>query len=1478
MKRIKSKTKQLILLPYSTTKKCGKIKGAGRLCLLLFFFFNVSPQQFALAQSSSKQLLLKPFQNKVFIKEQGQFKKTAEQTKTPFKESILYGVENAEFNAYFTTHGIIFQFPERKIIEKKDRKKKGEEFEEKTVETTWHTVNMVWLNTDSAVSLIAEQKASEYYNYGGFKDKATYNFVPAYKKLTYKNLYPGVDAVFELSEQGGIKYKFIVQPNVVIPAISFQWQGVKKISVDSTGSIHIKAKFSPFSINTAWHITDHAPTAFTGSSHKEVPVKYDIKNNTVKLTFLDREVFSSEGIIIDPWITNTNYPATNRAYDIQEDSLGNVFVIGNNTDFHVEKYSAAGVLKWVYVTNSVFLGDIAVDNPGNTYIIGGYPSGKRQKLDTAGVQVWEFSGLAEEWRLAFNYSKTILTEGGYFNGSPGDNLGKIDINTGAISNEIPYGAETRAIATDCNGDIYSLHVTFGTVPAAISNVLRKTNANFTRGDSVPSGFLLSEAETTAGYAPNPTYGGAVYQGTNAIVVSGYYVFIYDGAKLQRFKKSPLAFVNSVIVPNGTAVMCSGVATDLCGNIYAGTLNGIVKYDSSLTYIQTISTPGAVYDIILAAGGNLLACGDGFLGSFNTNCVPISPLNVIEASTNASCNGGSANISVSGGVPQYDYLWQPGGQTTASINNLAAGIYTYTVIDQFCHSYHDTVAVRQTATLSATPGLSNVISPGVISNESCPNSLDGSAVVNVSGGKTPYFYSWNTNPVQSTPIATGLAAGAYRVIVVDADSCTDTLSVVISRTSSTTANFGNTNVCKGNTTVFTDSSSTTLGTIISWKWNFGDGTTDSIQSPSHLYVNAGNYIVTLITNNNIGCSDTIQKAVEVYYSPIVSFTQNNVCFGDTMYFNNTSSVDISTSIATYLWVFGDASPTSNLQTPVHYYSSSGVYSITLVTTTVDGCSNVYSHSVNSFDAPSTSFSLNNACISDSVLFSNTSTIPSMGSIASWSWNYGDGSPLNTTVWNPNHLYATPGNYVVTLITGSSNMGCADTLRDTIKVSPKPVANFGFIDVCLKQPLNFSDSSSVLGGGNDSITNRLWMFGDGTAVSNVYNPSHVYPSFGTDTVSLIVTTNNGCKDTAVKNVFVHPLPTVGFTTSNVCDGTIVQLSALGSTPTADTIQSWIWNYGAGSNLINNQNSSHLYSASGSYTIKLILVSSFGCTDSISKQIIVNPNPQVRFTVSDTVGCEPLCVNFHNQSLLTTGSFAIRWNFGDSAYSVNSGDSIHCYANDSVTQPNFFNVSLTVTSDSGCVKTLSKNNSITVYPKPSAGFLVQPPITSIINPVISFTNLSVGANSWNWNFGDSLALLTSASDTSSLFNPPAHTYPNAGSYAVTLITSTHYGCVATTTETIVIEPEFVFYIPNAFTPNDDGINDTFAGVGIFVSKYEMSLFDRWGNLIFFTDNIKKPWDGKANYGTEIAQGDVYVYSIKIIDTMGHSHSYKGRVTLVR
>ncbi len=491
----------------------------------------------------------------------------------------------------------------------------------------------------------------------------------------------------------------------------------------------------------------------------------------------------------------------------------------------------------------------------------------------------------------------------------------------------------------------------------------------------------------------------------------------------------------------------------------------------------------------------------------------------------------------------------------------------------------------------------------------------------------------------------------------------------------------------------------------------------------------------------------------------------------------------------------------------------------------------------------------------------------GGILPYAYQWAPTSGLNNAT-NANPIACLTANSSYTL-TVTDSSGCFKTDTVDITMFPVPIAKFSFANVCVHEPMDFHDSSTVSGG---AITNWSWNFGDASPLGTTPNPSHIYLTPGTFSVTLIITSNNGCLDTITKNVVVHPLPVAKYTSSNVCDGIVVQFADASTILATDTIQTWRWDFGDGSSLSTNQNTSHLYAAPGFYPVQLFVTSNFGCQDSITKTSVVNPNPIVNFTANDTAGCGPLCIIFQNTSSILTGfNTQWLWNFEDGSPTNNSQSDVHhCYKNDSLFSVVTFSPVLTVVSDSGCSTTKTKNNYITVYPNPNASFGVQPQTTIIIDPVISIINLSVGATVWNWNFGDTT--------TSSIQHPLSHTYKDTGTYHITLIVSNQYSCFDTAYQTIIVDPDFIFYIPNAFTPDGDGTNDAFTGKGIFIKEFEMSIYDRWGNFIFFTDDIKVPWDGKANHGAEIAQRDVYVYVVVVTDYKNKKHNYRGIVTLVR
>ncbi len=210
-----------------------------------------------------------------------------------------------------------------------------------------------------------------------------------------------------------------------------------------------------------------------------------------------------------------------------------------------------------------------------------------------------------------------------------------------------------------------------------------------------------------------------------------------------------------------------------------------------------------------------------------------------------------------------------------------------------------------------------------------------------------------------------------------------------------------------------------------------------------------------------------------------------------------------------------------------------------------------------------------------------------------------------------------------------------------------------------------------------------------------------------------------------------------------------------------------------------------------------------------------------------------------------------------------------NDSLINIGVGNYCVTATDANGCTDTacIGLSNPVGVQ----AEFTSTPTETSLDNPVIYFYNQTQSAASWLWNFGD---------NSSAIDNNPVHTYSSLGTFPVTLIITTSQGCTDTVIHYVVISNGFTFYAPNAFSPNHNSTNDYFMpkGSGWDNSSFEMWIFDRWGNMIYYTHNASTGWDGKANNGIEVSEIDVYVWKVQLSDIYGDTHHFMGSVSIVK
>jgi len=675
------------------------------------------------------------------------------------------------------------------------------------------------------------------------------------------------------------------------------------------------------------------------------------------------------------------------------------------------------------------------------------------------------------------------------------------------------------------------------------------------------------------------------------------------------------------------------------------------------------------------------------------------------------------------------------------------------------------------------------------------------------------------------------------------------------------NFSYVSQCQGVGVSFTDLTAIdNLHAITSWHWNFDDGTTSTQQNPTHIFANGGTYNVTLTVTSNTGCVNTITKPVIVYSNPTVNFNYTNVCLNQTTQFTNTTTIQGGGLISNFAWNFGDASALNTQPNPTYVYQNPGNYNVTLTITSNQGCIDSTTKTVSVYDYPNAAFTVNNVCLNDSALFVNTSTDP-LGNISWWEWQYGDNSPPNNTYWNSGHMYPAAGNYDVTL-TVESNFGCRDSITLPLEIYPMPLAQFSFVNACYHDSVVFTNLSQ----GN--ITTHQWNFGDNSQIGNISDPAHLYPAPGTYYVWLHVTTDFGCVDSVRHNVETYTLPNANFYFLNACDGYPVNFVDTSFVPYPDYISQWQWNFGDNSPQNTNQHPSYTYPQSGTYAVQLIVTSFNGCKDSIIKQIITYPNPVVDFSAPQE-GCSVFCTQFTDLTTVSLGNIVMwQWAFGNAsnAYIQNP---LVCFTNGGQS-PIIHDVTLTAITNFGCTTTVTKPNYITVFPLPHADFTYYPNQTTILEPAINFNDHSTGAALWFWDFGDNSAL-------SNIPNPN-HIYQDTGRYTIQLLVENIYGCQDSTTSTVIIQPDWSIYIPNAFTPNGDGTNDFFAPKAYGLLEYEMLIFNRWGDLIFTTSNLSIGWDGRVQDGSgELCPQDVYVYKISIKTNTFLKKTYVGHVTLV-
>ena len=779
--------------------------------------------------------------------------------------------------------------------------------------------------------------------------------------------------------------------------------------------------------------------------------------------------------------------------------------------------------------------------------------------------------------------------------------------------------------------------------------------------------------------------------------------------------------------------------------------------------------------------------------------------VTADSSNYSCQDTIVQTIYTPGLPSVFFTWTPEPTMLGDLTSFF-GTSGNTIIDWYWDFGDGNFATTQDATHTFATVGSFTVELTVTDIDGCQNSvIHQVTVTSIPELDFSWNYSCEGSPVQFTvldpptdlpavvsfswdfgdggisdqqdPEHVYVTSGTYNVslTIIDTMAATNTVvkQITVNPLPISLFSIGS-QTCQGNDVSFTDYSTTQTGYITEWFWDFGDGNTQTVIFPNsgdvtHQYAATGNYVVTLTITNSDSCSNSSQNSVTILPSPTAMFTNTEGCQSTPIDFTDQSTQNGGGSIISWAWDFDDpgsgSDNTSTLQNPTHLFSSSGSFDVLLVVENINGCIDSITMSVTVEANPEVDFTWDNACVDADVEFTSDYT----GGDATYSWTFGDGGTSNLP--NPTYSYTTPGDYTVTL-TITTTLGCVASSSHTVEIHPLPNANFAHTGpACLNQEVEFTNLST---SPNGTIDTWVWDFGDGTTVT-INAPAspdvtHLYANDGTFDVVLTVTDVEGCESSVTKQVIVVNSPIADFTYDESCYNEPVIFTDISTTNSGTDIQSWYWDFGdpaSGTNNTSNlQNPSHVFTSPGTYTTTLIIVSTFGCSDTTTKDVEVEELPFAEIGMLDDSICLGELAEFTG-----TGSDISTWywEFGDGGTSIEQNPS-YMYA-----QTGIYIVSLTVTGTGTDQCTYTTDTTITVNDAPQADFSYE---NTCLGDSTYFTDLSYSQygfiSEWLWDFGDG---------STSTLEDPSHVYLTNDDFQVTLIVTDNFGCSDTLSQWIQV-----------------------------------------------------------------------------------------------
>jgi gliding motility-associated-like protein len=1322
--------------------------------ILAFFFLS------GLSAQNSGNWKAQDSQRRVFLENKGQFH--IHQS----SEKVLYAFQEGPMTVFFTPAGVHYTFLKTWRKEKdeeereRERKKKfstPEEYkeheeEERRVEFKTDKVSFRWENADPAVSVTAENESSDYFSYcvknesGGYKN---INYVKGFEKITYRNLYPGIDVEFVIHPENGIKYSVIVHPGADLSQLKMNYSESAKMKPN--GDLYFSTLMG--------NLVEHAPVSFyQGKTTETIASSFEKKDKTI--SFAVGAYDHSRTLIIDPWVQSPAYGTTtwHCVWECEKDGAGNVYTIGGGvsqvagSQMTLKKYNSAGALQWTYVTpydtSNVWLGTFATDNAGNSYVTAGSVA-QIQKINTSGALVWNnpspggaFSG-AEFWNIVFNCDQTKLVIGG--TGGPLFTLEAIiydvDVSTGNITTQAsvaigpmssfpPNLQEVRSISSCPNGKYYYMtHDTIGYINQNFSLCPSGTSANLKIDNGIDLNYKCEDFRFDN-------------SGIMAVRADANFVYVNKGNQLQKRSLSTLAVLATVTIPGGVlnnvtfggkAVGNSGIDIDDCGNVYVGSVNQVVKFDANLNQLATYATAFTVYDVHVSTSGDIICCGStgnsssgnrtGSVQSFAAGaCNPIA-LTCCDATVcqpTAVCQSASPfNLTVA----------TPGGTfsgtgitntSTGTFDPSVAGVGTFTVTYSLgCGSSSMAITVNSCVALPVCSNSNGSITasgtgPFTWYQQTTTNPcISGAGFVcgpfTVAGPPVTTWTSFSSSATvtpASYPVYVTNSTGdsAYVPSFASLPSCS---SCAMTGSISSSTNISCNGVNNGSATAAQTGGSGT----ITYAWAPSGGTAATATGLS-----AGTYTCTITAGS---CTATATVTITQPSAVSTSTASTAASCG-----NNNGSATVTASGGTgtlnYSWNPGGqtTATASNL--------AGGTYTCTV--TDAATCTQTVSVVVANGGAPMVSLAsqTNNNCAGGA---NGSATVSASGGTGTLTYSW---APSGGTAASAVNLIA--GTYTCTVTDAAS---CTQTQTVTI-TEPSPIST-------ATSSVNAScgtsnGSASVSASGGTGTLNYSWNPGGQTASTAVNLSSGSYTCTITDgnactqTVSVVVNSNGG------------PAVSLASQTNNTCAGDANGVATVSATGGTGTI-TYTWSPSGG----NAATATGLQAG----TYSCVVSDAAGC---VQTQTVSITEPPAISTA--TASANASCGASNGSATVTasggTGTLGYSWSPGGQTTSTATALAAGTYT-------------CTITDASACSETVSVVVNNTGGPVAVAA--ANGPLCS--GSTINLT--SSGGVSYSWSGPNSFS---SANQNPSITNA---TTAAAGTYTVTVTDAG--GCTNTATVTIAV-----------------------------------------------------------------------------------------------